>query len=370
MPRHVFSCFLAMTVLLVNARLNAEVVSEDFDQVKLYTLTNSSGMTVKVTNYGAIITSIVVPDRDGNMADIAFGYDSLEAYINAKETPYFGAIVGRYGNRIAKGKFTIDGEAYRLQTNNNENHLHGGYRGFDKVIWSAKSLESENGIELTHVSLDGEEGYPGELVSKVTYRLNDKNQIVIDYHATTNKPTPVNLTQHTYFNLVGEGADTILDHELMINAEKFTPIDEGLIPTGELRDVSGTPFDFTNAKPIGRDIEKDDQQLKYGLGYDHNWVLKKTSEEGAMTLAARVHEPTSGRVLEVHTNEPGLQFYCGNFLDGSLKGKSGKSYKYRSGFCLETQHYPDSPNQPNFPSTILRPGDTYESQTTFTFSTK
>lgn len=369
MSRVLFCSFLLLSSFSLPTWVSADVGNEDFDKVKLFTLKNSSGMTVKITNYGAIITSIVVPDRDGNMADIAFGYDSLEAYINAKATPYFGAIVGRYGNRIAKGTFTIDGETYELQTNNNENHLHGGYRGFDKVIWSAKPLESQNGIELTHVSLDGEEGYPGELVSKVTYRLNDKNQIIIDYHATTNKPTPVNLTQHTYFNLGGEGADTILDHELMIHADKFTPIDEGLIPTGELRNVSGTPFDFTSAKTIGRDIEKDDQQLKYGLGYDHNWVLKKTGEAGAMKLAARVHEPKSGRVLEVHTTEPGLQFYCGNFLDGSLKGKSGKPYQFRSGFCLETQHYPDSPNQPNFPSTILRPGDTYESQTTFTFST-
>ena len=361
---------LILVCLTSTGLMRAEVRIENFDEVQLHTLTNSSGMTVKVTNYGAIITSIIVPDRNGNLADVAFGYSSLEEYVNALSTPYFGAVVGRYGNRIGEGTFSIDGTSYELQTNNGDHHLHGGYRGFDKVVWSAKVLEGKNAVQLTHVSLDSEEGYPGRLVAKVTYKLTDKNEILINYQATTDKATPVNLTQHTYFNLQGEGSDTILDHRLMINADKFTPIDSGLIPTGELRSVSGTPFDFTSAKPIGQDIEADDEQLQFGLGYDHNWVLNKGKEEGVMTLAARVTDPKSGRVLEIHTTEPGIQFYCGNFLDGTLKGKSGRPYPYRSGFCLETQHFPDSPNKPNFPSTILRPGETYKSQTVFSFSTE
>ena len=359
---------LAMSAALTAAY--AEVHSEDFDQVRLYTLTNTSGMTVKVTNYGAIITSILVPDRNGEFADVAFGYSSLEEYLNAKSTPYFGAVVGRYGNRIGKAQFSIDGESFQLQANDGENHLHGGFRGFDKVVWTASVLKDENGVELRHVSQDGEEGYPGELVTKVTYRLNDQNQILVDYEATTTKPTPVNLTQHTYFNLSGEGSSTILDHQLMINADQFTPIDSGLITTGELRSVNGTAFDFRTAKPIGQDIDSGEEQLKYGLGYDHNWVLNKDGEENSISLAARVYEPTSGRVLEVHTSELGMQFYCGNFLDGTLKGKSGRPYEYRSGFCLETQHFPDSPNQPSFPSTLLRPEEKYESHTVFSFSTK
>ena len=368
MPRVMMFILLVLALSTTFAETLAEVASEDFDQVRLYTLTNSSGMTVKVTNYGAIITSILVPDRDGKLADVAFGYESLEDYLNAMSTPYFGAVVGRYGNRIGNAQFSIAGEVYQLQANDGENHLHGGFRGFDKVVWATRVLESENGIELTHISPDDEEGYPGELLAKVTYRLNEQNQILIDYHATADKPTHVNLTQHTYFNLTGEGASTILDHQLMINADHFTPIDAGLIPTGELRPVAGTPFDFTAAKSIGCDIETDDQQLKFGLGYDHNWVLNKSGESSAMTMAARVHEPTTGRVLEVHTTEPGVQFYCGNFLDGTLQGKSGRAYQFRSGFCLETQHFPDSPNKPSFPSTLLRPGEQYESHTIFSFS--
>lgn len=359
---------IAVCVSFFTGRLWADVGVEDFDQVQLYTLKNSSGMTVKVTNYGAIITSILVPDRDGILGDVALGYANLEGYTNAPRKSYLGAVVGRYGNRIAKGRFSIDQVEYELATNNGMNHLHGGSYGFDKVVWSAKVLEDENGIELTYNSSDGEEGYPGNLKASVTYRLKDSNQIEVEYSATTDKPTHVNLTQHTYFNLRGEGDGSILDHQLMLNAKQFTPIDDGLIPTGELRDVAGTPFDFTKSKPIGRDIDSDDQQMKYGLGYDHNWILDKGNRDGELTLAAKVIEPKAGRVLEIHTTEPGIQFYCGNFLDGSLIGKSGQPYKYRGGFCLETQHYPDSPNHDNFISTLLKPGDTYHSTTTFTFS--
>ena len=344
---------------------------EDFDSIKLYTLSNDNGMTVKVTNYGAIVTSILVPDRDGKMADVALGYDRVESYINAVDKPYFGSIVGRYGNRIAKGEFKLDGETYSLLKNNGENHLHGGAIGFDKVVWDAQYDQAKKQITLSYLAKDKEEGYPGNLKLSATYTLTDDNSIVVDYHATTDKPTPVNVTQHTYFNLKGEGEGTILDHELMLNANKYTPVDKGLIPTGELPSVSGTPFDFTTAKPIGRDIGQEHQQLEFGLGFDHNWVLDKgDGAEDGLTLAAQVHEPTSERVMEIHTTEPGIQFYCGNFLDGRLKGKSGKSYVHRGGFCLETQHFPDSPNQPNFPSTILKPGDQYKSQTVFKFSTR
>ncbi|MGI9456198.1 MAG: aldose epimerase family protein [Aeoliella sp.] len=343
---------------------------EDFDSIKLYTLKNDSGMTVKITNYGAIITSIVVPDRNGKLADIALGYNRVEDYINAVDKPYFGAIVGRFGNRIAKGEFTLQGETYTLAKNNGENHLHGGVIGFDKVVWDANFDRTNNKIELSYLAKDKEEGYPGNLSITVTYTLTNDNRIVVDYHATTDKSTPINLTQHTYFNLKGEGEGTILDHELMLNAKEYTPVDETLIPTGEMPAVTGTPFDFTTAKAIGRDINQTHDQLKFGLGYDHNWILDREGRENEMTLAARVYEPASGRVLEIHTTEPGIQFYCGNFLDGRLKGKSGKAYVHRGGFCLETQHYPDSPNQPNFPSSILQPGNEYKTRTTFHFLTK
>ncbi|EMI20863.1 aldose 1-epimerase [Rhodopirellula maiorica SM1] len=363
-------CLSLLGLLLGTRTSEAHVSVDDFDSIKLYTLKNEAGMTVKITNYGAIITSIIVPDRDGKMGDVVLGYNRVEDYINAVDKPYFGAIVGRYGNRIAKGKFTIDGETYTLATNNGENHLHGGVIGFDKVVWDAKPLEGDgwSGLELTYTAKDMEEGYPGNLNLKVTYKLTKTNELVVDYFATTDKKTPVNVTQHTYFNLAGEGNGTILDHELMINAKQFTPVDEGLIPTGELRDVAGTPLDFRSPKPIGRDVDKDNEQLKFGLGYDHNFVLDKSDNENAMTLAARVKDPKSGRVLEVHTTEPGIQFYGGNFLDGRLRGKSGKPYVHRGGFCLETQHFPDSPNQPNFPSTILDPDEEYRTTTTFKFS--
>lgn len=341
----------------------------DFDSVKSYTLENSNGMTVKITNYGATITSIVVPDRDGKMADVACGYDSVEGYVNAQAREYFGAVVGRYGNRIAKGKFSIDGEEYTLATNNGENHLHGGYMGFDKVIWDAEVVE--DGVKLTYLAKDGEEGYPGNLTLSVTYTLTDDNEIVMHYEATTDKATVVNVTNHTYFNLAGEGAATINDHLLQINASKTTPVDEGLIPTGEFADVAGTAFDFREPKLIGKDVDADEQQIAYGPGYDHNWVLDREGE--GMELAATLYEPKSGRVLQVITEEPCLQFYGGNFLSGNCVGKSGKPYMRRSALCLETQHAPDSINhegEEGWPSVILRPGEKYDTTTIYKFSVK
>lgn len=359
---------IVATVVFVNGC--ASVKSTDFDSVRLYQLKNKSGMEVKITNYGATVTSIKVADKNGEYEDIALGYNSVEGYMNAVDKPYFGSIVGRYGNRIAKGKFTLDGNTYTLAKNNGPNHLHGGVIGFDKVVWDANPIKGKGftGLELTYLAKDMEEGYPGNLDIKVVYKLTDDNELLIDFYATTDKATPVNLTNHTYFNLAGEGNGTILNHELMVNADNYTPVDETLIPTGKIAAVEGTPFDFTTAKAIGRDINQDNEQLKFGGGYDHNFVLNK--ETDGMTLAATVYEPTSGRFMEVLTEEPGIQFYCGNFLDGRLKGKSGKSYVHRGGFCLETQHYPDSPNQPNFPSTILLPGQVYQTKTVYRFSTK
>ena len=340
----------------------------DFDSIQQYTLQNANGMVVKITNYGATITSIVVPDRDGVMADVALGYDSADSYVNAIAREYFGAVVGRYGNRIAKGKFSIDGKEYTLATNNGENHLHGGYMGFDKVIWSAEPVE--NGVKLSYLAKDGEEGYPGNLTLSVTYTLTDDNEIVMHYEATTDKATVVNVTNHTYFNLAGEGSDTILDQVLQINASKTTPVDAGLIPTGKFADVAGTPFDFREPKVIGKDIDADDQQIKYGPGYDHNWVLDRKTADG-MELAATLVDPKSGRCLEVFTEEPCIQFYAGNFLAGNCIGKSGKPYVYRSALCLETQHAPDSINhegEEGWPSVILRPGDKYDTTTIYKFS--
>ena len=361
-------CGLVACVILFASTALAQV--KDFDSIKLYTLKNESGMTVCVTNYGAIVTSIIVSDRNGKRADVALGYDRVEDYINAVDKPYFGAVVGRYGNRIAKGEFTLDGETYSLLKNNGENHLHGGAIGFDKVVWTVDEYVEGQSLTLSYLAKDKEEGYPGNLQLKITYTLADDNSLIVDYHATTDKATPVNVTQHTYFNLKGEGQGTILDHQLMLNAKKFTPVDESLIPTGEMPTVAGTPFDFTTPKAIGRDIGQQNEQLVFGLGYDHNWILDTDGKEGELSLAAQVNEPSSGRVMEIYTTEPGIQFYCGNFLDGRLKGKSGKPYVHRGGFCLETQHFPDSPNQPNFPSTILKPGETYDSKTVFKFSTK
>lgn len=340
----------------------------DFCSISIYVLKNTDGMAVKLTNYGARITSINVPDKNGVFDDIALGYNYADCYVNAIKRPYFGAVVGRYGNRIAKGEFTLDGNKYTLARNNGENHLHGGLMGLDKVIWTAHVLAG-NRVRFSYLAKDGEEGYPGNLLVHVTYTLTDDNALQIDYEATTDKATAVNLTNHTYFNLAGEGAPTILDHHLMINADAFTPVNERLIPSGEIRPVVGTPFDFRNPKAIGRDIGTENVQLNYGLGYDHNWVLNK-EQQGGMTLAATLHEPKSGRFMQVFTDQPGLQFYCGNFLDGRLVGKSGKPYLYRSALCLETQHFPDSPNHPDFPSTILRPGEIYQSSTVYKFSVK
>lgn len=341
----------------------------DGTAVDLYTLTNAHGVEVRAMTYGGIILSLKVPDRNGQLGDVVLGYDSLDGYL--KSSPYFGAIVGRYGNRIAKGNFTVDGEEYTLATNNGPNALHGGIKGFDKVVWGGESFEKGDrvGVVLTYTSPDGEEGYPGTLQARVTYTLTDAGELTFEYHAVTDKATPVNLTQHSYFNLAGEGSGDILGHELMLNASHFTPVDSTLIPTGEIRGVEGTPFDFRTPTAIGARIDADDEQIRFGGGYDHNWVLDRDGADG-LVLAARVYEPTTGRVMEVTTTEPGVQFYSGNFLDGTLTGKGGHVYGHRSGLCLETQHYPDSPNQPDFPSTILRPGEEHDTRTVFTFSVR
>jgi len=342
--------------------------TSDGTPVDIYTLTNSNGVEARITNYGGILVSLKVPDRDGKLDDVVLGYDTLDEYIEA--SPYFGALIGRYGNRIAKGRFTLDGTEYTLATNNDENHLHGGLKGFDKVVWKARAMLADRGpgLTLTYLSADGEEGYPGNLSVKVVYILTDDDELRIHYSATTDKPTPVNLTNHSYFNLAGQGGGDILSHKLMLRADRFIPVDEGLIPTGELRPVADTPFDFNKPTAIGARIEQEDQQLEFGGGYDHCWVLSESDAQ--MPLAARVFEPTTGRVMHLFSAEPGIQFYCGNFLDGSNVGKGGKAYEYRSGFCLETQHFPDSPNQPDFPSVILKPGDKYETATVYRFSVK
>jgi aldose 1-epimerase len=336
----------------------------DGQPVEIYTLTNANGIEVKAMTYGAIITSLKTPDRTGKLADVVLGYDTLEGYL--KDSPYFGAVVGRYGNRIAKGQFTLNGKTYKLVTNNGPNHLHGGNKGFDKVVWKGawKTGAQGPGVIFSRTSADGEEGYPGTLQTSVTYTLTEKNELIVEYRATTDKASPVNLTQHSYFNLAADDGD-ILGHQLTIDADRYTPVDDTLIPTGELATVEGAPFDFRKPTAIGARINADNPQLKNGKGYDHNWVLNRTGT--GLQHAVRVVEPKSGRTLDIATTEPGVQFYSGNFLDGSIKGKGGRIYKHRSGFCLETQHYPDSPNHPNFPSTILQPGQTYSSKTVFTF---
>lgn len=328
-------------------------------------LRNSAGMEVTLSERGARVTSIMVPDRQGNVADVALGFRTAAEY--AAATPYLGCTVGRYGNRIAGGRFELEGKVYNLARNNGPNHLHGGIVGFDKVLWSV-THPSVNSVAFSYLSRDGEEGYPGNLEATVTYELTEANELCISYRATTDKATPVNLTNHTYFNLAGEGYGDILRHQVTIHAERYTPVDETAIPTGELASVAGTPFDFRTPKTLGRDIDQDHEQLRVGGGYDHNFALADGPQP--LTLAATVYEPESGRLLEVLTEEPGVQLYTGNFLDGSLHGKSGKPYGRRSGFCLETQHFPDSPNQPAFPSTILRPGEIYETQTIYRFSAR
>jgi len=335
--------------------------------VDLYTLTNSNGMAATITNYGGIVVSLLVPDRQGRPADVVLGFQSLDGYLAGH--PYFGAIVGRYANRIAGGRFTLDGKQYVLARNNQQNHLHGGLKGFDKAVWKAKGLLDDHGpgLVLEYLSPDGEEGYPGNLSVTVTYVLTEEGELRIDYRATTDKPTPVNLTNHSYFNLRGQGEGDIVEHVIMINADRFTPVDASLIPVGQLQSVEGTPLDFRTPTPIGARIDADHQQLRFGRGYDHNFVLNKQRARD-LSLAARVYEPQSGRVMEVWTTEPGVQFYTGNFLDGTLVGKGNKAYGRRYGFCLETQHFPDSPNKPQFPSTILRPGQQYRSTTVYRFS--
>jgi len=339
----------------------------DDQEVDLITLRNQAGVEIRVMTYGATILSLKTPDRNGQADDIVLGFDTFPPYVD--KSPYFGCIVGRYGNRIAKGKFTLDGHTYTLATNNGPNHLHGGAKGFDKKIWKAEPFQDRTGVgvKFSYTSVDGEEGYPGTLKVDVTYTLTDGSQLIIDYHATTDKATVVNLTQHTYWNLAGVKANDILGHELMLNADRYTPVDDTLIPTGELAPVAGTPFDFRTPTAIGARIGQDNEQLKRGKGYDHNFVINRPGE--GLALAARVQEPATGRTLEISTTEPGIQFYSGNFLDGTLTGKGGRVYQQRSGFCLETQHFPDSPNQPAFPSTVLRPGQEYKTQTVFTFGT-
>jgi aldose 1-epimerase len=336
----------------------------DGTAVETFTLHNAHGIEVRVITYGGIIASLRVPDAAGRFDDVVLGYDDLANYFH--QSSYFGAIIGRYGNRIAKGRFTLDERTYTLATNDGPNHLHGGVKGFDKVVWKGEPTSTAGGesVTLRYTSPDGEEGYPGTLKARVSYTLTDRDELSLEYAATTDKPTPVNLSQHSYFNLGGAGSD-ILGHELTIDADRFTPVDAGLIPAGQMAPVGGTPFDFRRPTAIGARISQDDEQLRHGRGYDHNFVLNRTRE--GLVHVARLVDPRSGRTLDVQTTEPGLQFYSGNFLDGSVTGKGGTVYSRRSGLCLETQHFPDSPNQPGFPSTILRPGEQYRSKTVLTF---
>lgn len=339
----------------------------DGQQIDLYTMTNRHGMQVGIINYGGIIVSIHVPDRNGHTGDVVQGFDNLAGYLQTE--PYFGALIGRYGNRIGHAQFKLDGVLYHLAKNDGDNSLHGGLKGFDKRVWTPKELsQTPPELQLTYLSKDGEEGYPGNLSVTVVYTLTDANELKIDYSATTDKDTVLNLTNHSYFNLAGQGSGDILKHEVMINADRFTPVDAGLIPTGELRNVAGTPFDFRKSTAVGARINDNDEQLKLGKGYDHNFVLNRHG--AGLSLAARVKDPSSGRVLEVLTTQPALQFYTGNFLDGTLHGKGGKVYGHRYALCLETQHYPDSPNHPSFPTTELKPGQKYHQITEFRFSTE
>ena len=351
----------------------SDVKKQDFGKlpdgtpIELYMLSNAKGMQAGIMTYGGVVVSLTAPDRTGKYADVVLGMADLSGYLTPP--PYFGALIGRYGNRIGHAQFSLDGKLFQLPANDGANTLHGGIKGFDKRVWTATpGTGGDQSLELTYTSKDGEEGFPGNLSVKVLYTLSSKNELRIDYTATTDKDTVVNLTNHSYFNLAGQGEGDILGHEVMIAADRFTPVDSGLIPTGELRPVKGTPFDFTKSTAIGARINQNDEQLKFGKGYDHNWVLNKRA--GHMAKAAEVHETKTGRVMEVWTTEPGLQFYTGNFLDGTLKGKGGKVYALRNAFCMETQHYPDSPNRPAFPSTELKPGATYHTTTSYRFSAK
>jgi aldose 1-epimerase len=362
-------CLLVAISVLISCsksdeKMKARISKQSFgDAAELYTLTNAKGMEAAITTYGGRVVTLKVPDRAGRFADVVLGFENLDGYL--KENPYFGAIVGRYGNRIAQGAFTLNAVKYTLSRNNGENALHGGIKGFDKVVWKAEGGVGPT-VELSYLSKDGEEGYPGNLSVTVTYTLTEDNSLRIEYAATTDKDTVINLTNHSYFNLFGQGEGDILDHVMMINADRFTPVDEGLIPTGALRPVEGSPFDFRKPTAIGARIDGTDEQLVRGKGYDHNFALNRSGD--ALSLAARVSDPKSGRVMEVLTTEPGVQFYTGNFLDGSIRGKGGKVYPKRAAFCLETQHFPDSPNQPGFPSVVLKPGGRYQTTTVYRFS--
>jgi aldose 1-epimerase len=368
----------AVGLSMCSSPKKATIVKQPFGNVggtpvELYTLTNAHGVEMKVTTYGGIVTSLKVPDKAGVMGDIVLGFNNVGGYTNAaygKANPYFGAIIGRYGNRIGGAKFTVDGTKCTLAANNGPNNLHGGPTGFHTRIWTAKEVKGQGsaGVELTYTSKDGEEGFPGNLAVTVTYTLTDNNEFKVDYKATTDKVTVCNLTQHSYFNLSGEGSGDILGTEITLPCSKYTPVDQTLITTGELADVAGTPFDFRTATAIGARVNEDNQQLKYGKGYDHNWVIDRTGT--GLVLCATAYDPKSGRAMDVLTTEPGVQMYVGNFLDGSLVGKAGKPYNFRNAFCLETQHYPDSPNKPAFPSVTLKPGDTYQTSTVYKFYTK
>ena len=372
--RNLLFALLLLLVSVAIASAQTGITKESFGKtadgqnVDIYTLTNRNGMKARITNYGGIVVSLTAPDRDGKWADVVLGYNDLASYMKPP-FPYFGALIGRYGNRIAKGRFTLNGVEYKLAVNNGENSLHGGIKGFDKVVWTGSEVRSPVGpaLALTYLSKDGEEGYPGNLRVRVVYTLTNGNELKIDYQATTDKDTVLNLTHHSYFNLAGEGNGDILNHRLMLKAARFLPTDAGAIPTGEMRNVAGTPFDFLKETAIGTHINDDEEQIKIGNGYDHTWVIN-----GLMGLrqAATVFEPTTGRVLEVWTTEPGVQFYTGNYLDGTAIGKSGKPYQRRNGFCLETQHYPDSPNHPKFPTTTLKKGQTFNSTTVYRFTTR
>ncbi len=338
----------------------------DGQAIDLYTLTNRHGMQAAITNYGGAIVRLITPDRNGHMDDVVLGFENLGGYLQTE--PYLGALIGRYGNRVGHAQFELDGVTYHLAKNDGDNTLHGGLKGFDKRVWKARdaSLNGVPALELKYLSKDGEESFPGNLSATVVYTLSDDNELKIDYSATTDKDTVLNLTNHSYFNLAGQGNGDILKDQIMINADTFTPVDAGLIPTGELKSVAGTPFDFRKSGVIGAHINDADEQLKLGKGYDHNFVINRTGP--GLVVAARVTEPTSGRVMEVLTTQPGVQFYTGNFLDGTLHGKGGKVYKQRYALCLETQHFPDSPNKPSFPTTELKPGQTYKQTTVYRFT--
>ncbi|GAA0554090.1 galactose mutarotase [Rhizomicrobium palustre] len=363
---------MAMAALAAAGSAEAGVTKAPFGKtadgkpVELFTLSGKDGFEAKISTYGATLVSLKAPDKKGVYGDVVLGFTSVDPYV--KGVPFYGATIGRYGNRIALGKFTLDGKSYQLPTNDGPNSLHGGTKGFDKRLWTAEPVDTKDGsaLKLTYVSADGEEGYPGQLTVHVTYTLKANHTLAITYDATTTKPTVVNLTNHTYFNLSGNPEKPILNHLLTLKADRFTPVNKTLIPTGELKPVKGTPFDFTKATVIGARIEANDEQLKFGKGYDHNWVLNSS---GKLASAAVLEDPESGRVLEVSTTEPGIQFYSGNFMDGKPAG-AGTVYKHRTGLCLETQHFPDSPNHPSFPSTVLKPGQAYHSETVLSFRTK